>query len=35
VSDISHQTYEDLERQAQDRRYARMRVGRSPRKAAI
>jgi glycosyltransferase involved in cell wall biosynthesis len=35
VSDISHATYEDLEQEATDRRYARMRLREEARKATI
>jgi glycosyltransferase involved in cell wall biosynthesis len=35
VSDISHATYEDLEQEATDRRYARMRMNEGARKAAV
>lgn len=35
VSDISHATYEDLEQEAADRRYGRMRVNENARKATI
>lgn len=35
VSDISHATYEDLEQEAADRRYARLRMNEGARKAVI
>jgi hypothetical protein len=35
VSDISNKTYEDLEQEAADRRYARMRMNEGARKATI
>ena len=35
VSDISNKTYEDMEQEAADRRYARMRMNEGARKAAV